>query len=300
MPLLQAITAHTAYLPGANNLGFIMTGDGGAIVIDTGMDKDTGRSIRKALDEARLSLLAIINTHHHADHIGGNAFLQNAYPQALTYAPKLEAALITNPILEPVYLHYGAAPYSALQSKWLMAKPSRVDQLIEGAQLNIAGIELDVIPLAGHSLQQIGIVYEAVCFAADGFFGPAVLAKHGIPYAQDVDGQRTALEYLRGRNEQYFLPGHGELTRHADLAEALDANQAAITLAMDTVYAALESPADLATIGARVRWALHLTMSGVPQYAIFLSVIAAHLTALERAGKAAPILEEHGIIWSRK
>ncbi len=300
MPLLHPITEHTAYIPGANNLGFITTAESGVIVIDTGMDKDTGRAIRKALDESRLSLLAIINTHHHADHIGGNAFLQSAYPQIRTYAPKLEAALITNPILEPVYLHYGAMPHVGLQTKWLMAKPSRVDQLIEDAQLDIAGISLEVIALPGHSLQQVGIVHDGVCFAADGFFGPAVLAKHGIPYAQDVDEQRATLEYLRGRSEQYFLPGHGDLSSRAELSEALNANLTAINLAAEAVYAALESPVDLPAVAAYVRRALKLNMTGVPQYAIFLSVIAAHLTALERAGKAAPYLDDHGIIWSRK
>ena len=176
----------------------------------------------------------------------------------------------------------------------------RVDQLIEDAQLDIAGISLEVIALPGHSLQQVGIVHDGVCFAADGFFGPAVLAKHGIPYAQDVDEQRATLEYLRGRSEQYFLPGYGDLSSRAELSEALNANLTAINLAAEAVYAALESPVDLPAVAAYVRRALKLNMTGVPQYAIFLSVIAAHLTALERAGKAAPYLDDHGIIWSRK
>ena len=50
MPLLQPIAGRAHYLPGGNNLGIVLTGDGGAIAIDTGLDKDTGRLIRKALD----------------------------------------------------------------------------------------------------------------------------------------------------------------------------------------------------------------------------------------------------------
>src|SRR5262245_39000936 len=98
--LLQQITPQTAYIPGANNLGVIMPGDGGAIVVDTGIDKDTGRLIRKALDEARLVLRAIICTHHHADHIGGNDFLLRNMPGVELIAPALEAALIEHPLLE--------------------------------------------------------------------------------------------------------------------------------------------------------------------------------------------------------
>ncbi len=59
MPLLQPIAGRAHYLPGSNNLGIVLTGDGGAIAIDTGLDKDTGRLLRKALDEARLTLRAI-------------------------------------------------------------------------------------------------------------------------------------------------------------------------------------------------------------------------------------------------
>ena len=58
MPLFQPITTHTAYIPGANNLGIVLTDDDGAIVIDTGLDRDTGRLVRRALDEARRQLRA--------------------------------------------------------------------------------------------------------------------------------------------------------------------------------------------------------------------------------------------------
>src|SRR5918911_4068818 len=105
MSLLQPIAGRASYIPGSNNLGVVTTGDGGAIAIDTGLDKDTGRLIRKALDEARLILRAIINTHHHADHIGGNDYLVRNLPGVEVYAPRLEAALIENPLLEPLYLN---------------------------------------------------------------------------------------------------------------------------------------------------------------------------------------------------
>ena len=179
--ILQPITAHTAYIPGANNLGMIMTPDGRAIVVDTGIDKDTGRLIRKALDEARLKLCAIICTHHHADHIGGNDFLLRNIPDIELLAPPLEAALIEHPILEPVYLSMGAQPIPALQTKWLMAKGARVTRLIGESTLEVAGLTLKVLPLPGHSLGQIGVSYDGVAFVADGFFGAAVLAKHGSP-----------------------------------------------------------------------------------------------------------------------
>jgi glyoxylase-like metal-dependent hydrolase (beta-lactamase superfamily II) len=297
MPLLQPIAGRAHYLPGANNLGIVLTDDGGAIAIDTGLDKDTGRLIRKALDEARLPLRAIVNTHHHADHIGGNDYLVRNLPNVVVYAPRLEAPLIENPLLEPIYLNMGAAPLAALRNKWLLAKGTPVDRIVEGERLLVAGVELEVIALPGHSIGQIGLAIDGVCFAADGFFGPAILQKHGIPYAHDVGAQLASLDRLAARAEMFYLPGHGDLIARDALEEALAANQAAIMRSTELVRAALAEPGELTAVARRVQAALGLSLAGIPQYAIFVSAVAAHLSYLEAQGQARVELADAGMVW---
>lgn len=299
MAILQPISDRAHYIPGANNLGVVLNGDGGAIAIDTGIDKDTGRLIRKALDEAGLKLVAIISTHHHADHIGGNDYLVRAYPGVAVCAPPLEAVLVAHPELEPIYLSGGAAPIPALRTKWLMAKGVPVSHLIDEAQFTIGGVTFAVVPLPGHSLNQIGLAVDGVCFAADGFFGPETLAKHGIPFAHDIGAQLTSLHRLASRDELFFLPGHGALAHHDALEATLAANEVAITRATQLVLDALTQPATLPVIGGRVQQAFGLAFAGMPQYAVFISAVAAHLTFLEARGLAQVALTGDGMVWER-
>ncbi|NOK64059.1 MAG: MBL fold metallo-hydrolase [Chloroflexi bacterium AL-W] len=299
MALLQQITERTFFVPGANNLGIITTNDGGAIAVDTGLDKDTGRLVRKALDEANLTLQAIISTHHHADHVGGNDYLLRNMPDVVVYAPRVEASLIEHPLLEPIYLNMGAQPLAALHNKWLMAKGSPVHHLIDDKQIEVAGVWFDILALPGHSINQIGVAFDGVCFVADGFFGPAILEKHGIPYAHDVHAQLTSFDSILQRGEHCFLPGHGDLLERDSLAHVIAVNRSAVERSSQMVYAALGESGDLFAVARRVQQAMELRLAGIPHFAIFVSAVAAHLTYLEVEGLVHIVFDERGMIWQR-
>jgi glyoxylase-like metal-dependent hydrolase (beta-lactamase superfamily II) len=114
---LRQITPGAYYLPSATNLGVVATPDSGAVLIDTGQDADQARRLLKACEAIGLTPRAIINTHAHADHFGGNEYLSRK-TSAPICAPPFEEAFITYPYLEPFYLFSGAHPIRPLQTTW--------------------------------------------------------------------------------------------------------------------------------------------------------------------------------------
>ena len=190
------LKGNTYYIDSAVNIGLISDDNGRTIIIDTGLDDDMGRRILKFMRDQNLTPSAIINTHSHADHCGGNNFIvkRTSIP---VYATYFEKQLIECPLLEPFYL-FSASPLKEMKNKFLMAKESNVNHIIEEGEIEIQGIPLKIIPLFGHSPGMIGVAsYDNVLFVGDAFFSPYILDKHGLGYFTDIKNTLKSLEYLK-------------------------------------------------------------------------------------------------------
>ncbi|MBI1801983.1 MAG: MBL fold metallo-hydrolase, partial [Chloroflexi bacterium] len=119
---LQPLADRIFYLPNVVNIGIVAlapdhsrglapgpVGGGRALLIDSGLDADYGKAARKACEALRLKPVAVINTHAHADHFGGNDYLARNCGVRV-YAPAFEEAIMRYPELEPTYLFNGAYP----------------------------------------------------------------------------------------------------------------------------------------------------------------------------------------------
>ena len=65
---LVKLRGHTYYIPGATNVGVYRYKNGFCTLVDTGLDKTTGKKILEVLDDNNLKVKYIINTHGHPDH----------------------------------------------------------------------------------------------------------------------------------------------------------------------------------------------------------------------------------------
>lgn len=289
-------------LPGAVNSGLVET-DSGLLVVDTGLDRGAANRIVRAAEALGRPLVAILNTHAHADHHGGNAQLVRRLGIPV-YAPAVEEAVIREPRYEPVYLFGGAEPVGALVNKFLQAEPSPVDHVVHpGASVTIDGRTLEIVDLGGHSLAQVGVLTEGgpeggVLFAADSFFGTDALARHGVPFLVDAERMWASLQRLADYRPAWYVPGHGEPVddiRHATFS----ANFAALGLAFEWLGERLRAvPAGTEELLVEFAAAMGMRLTDPTTYVLNRTTLLGFLAAMERKGSVRVVIEGGRWLWA--
>jgi hydroxyacylglutathione hydrolase len=172
------------------------------LIFDPGFEP---RQIVDYLERQSLSPAAILCTHGHSDHIGGNAALKKRWPECPLLIGVGDAAKLTDP-----QLNLSAAFGVALVS------PPADRTLEEGEQFEGAGLALEVLATPGHSAGHVVFVCKQV--TPWRVFGGDVLFRGGVGRTDFFDGDAEALR--RSIHEKLFtlpddtivLPGHGPAT----------------------------------------------------------------------------------------
>ncbi len=282
------------YLAGGVNCGVVQTPDLGCLIIDTGNSEDSGKKLLKGCKELNLEPRAIINTHSHADHYGGNAYLVE-HLEIPVYAPIFEESILHYPLLEPMYLWSGARAHRELHNKFLLASASPAKVLNEPGKRKIAGLELILLEVAGHAHMQFAVQVEDVLFAADAVFGEAILEKHPLAFMVDIQNAKDAIETIRHSKANVVVPGHGQPT--TNINALCDANQAALERASQAVLSACSDVGTTPEILERVCAMLEIEMPDLTRYVLNQTAVLAHLTYLEEQGLITHQIIRNKLIW---
>ena len=295
---LVHVKGDTYYLDGAAKIGVIRNAvnPSRSVVVDTGIDDDAGRRLMKIMQENGMGVGVIINTHSHADHCGGNDIIKSRTGCAV-YAPPFEKGIIEYPELEPFYL-YSAYPLKELDTKFLKAKGTTVDHVLEPGHLNIEGIELDIVPLYGHSPGMTGVATaDNVLFAGDAFFSKDILEKHGLPYFTGIGESISTLESMKSMGYDYYVPSHGEAL--TDPVETLDANIGLLKAIMGQLKDICSKALDREEITAHMIGKYGVKQT-IPQYYLAVSTVSAFLSYMANEGMLAVVFEDNKLKFLRK
>ncbi len=274
---LIQVSDSTYYVQSPAKIGLVKLNSKDACLIDSGNDKEAGRKVRQILDANGWSLKAIYNTHSHADHIGGNQYLQ-AQTGCKVYAKGAECDFVNHPILEPVSLYAGCPP-KELRHKFLMAQPSEAEPLTDG----VLPEGFSIIPLPGHSMDMVGYrTADDVVFLADCLSSKATLEKYGIPFIHDVGAYISTLEAVEKMEARMFIPAHADPAEDISGLARLNIDKA-VEIG-EKIIGICSEPSSFEDILRKLFIQYGLTMT-LEQYVLIGSTVRSYLSWMMDGGK---------------
>ena len=298
MALVQ-LGERAAAIPGGVNVGVLRAPDG-IVLVDTGLNDTNAKKALKSIREATGGeVVAILTTHAHADHFGGNATVVKR-TGARVFAPAIDEAVLRYPILQPALLFGGADPLDALRGTFLLADASPVDTVIEPGRLEVAGLEMEVVPLAGHSPNQVGFLVDGVFYCADVVLPESILAKYRIPYLYALSDHMRSLESALAVPCSVAVAGHGPiLTSRTDLSSLVGINRLLVEVVMERILGFAGEGGTAEELLALLLRSFDAPVADAPGFYLLQPTMFAFLAHLEREGQLRHEIRDGKSIWSR-
>lgn len=312
---LSQLSRHVFHLKMPTNTGIIAlpSEPGGTeiYIIDTGNNETTGKRILDFVGKTfrNAHIKAILNTHSHADHCGGNSYIA-AQTGCGIWASKGEAVLLECPDIE-TQLIWGGTPIHDIRSQFLLAKPCTVTRVFDGEETirlpcppentGNSSLSVRVISLPGHCVDQTGFLVTdtdgtRVMFAGDVLSGRNVIKNYWIQYLLDETKTKESLRKISLVEADAYIPGHGEAT--GDVESLAELNMLAILETENMILDELRSPKTMEDILKAVadRNGIQLRTS---QFCLIGSTLRSYITGLYEAGKITFAIADNKMVWKR-
>lgn len=293
--MIQQLSERVYVLPGGTNIGVALANDGRAVLIDSGLNDTPARKVlRFVRDELKTEVAAIINTHGHADHFGGNAWLVKR-TGARVYAPDLDEMTLRHPLMQPIMLYGGADPVDAIRTSFLVADAGPVDGIVVAGMNSIAGISFEAVPLGGHSMNQFGYVIGGAFFCADVVFPSVTLQKYPIPYLYGLTEHLQALEHAKTISCDHVVPGHGPILD--SIGELVSENQTVIEAVIGNLLTIIDRPLLADEICRELFKQMSIGMPDAQAYFLLRPTVQAYLAHLDRIGAIESAMQDYSVVW---
>lgn len=295
---INMITDNIGMITGHTNIGILLDKKDNfcnIYIVDTGQNADDGKQILDNIDkyakgEGKLKnyrIYMILNTHAHADHAGGNYYVQSQ-TQCKIATSSCENAVLNDQRLS-VVLVCGTIPVSQMSSDFYQAKKTNADTILYAGQtLLLSTLEICVVDLPGHSLEQIGflvkdtVANKKVLFLGDAIFGRKNIGRYWIPYIYDIDCFMQTLQKICTIESDYYLPSHGDITTSIDAVSEL--NMIALLETQDAILHTLQTPRTQEEV-IKIICDLNSLDTPLGQYLMIASTLRSFLNCLSNSGK---------------
>jgi len=165
-------------------------GSSDALVVDASEEGP----VAEALGKLGLNPVAILATHHHVDHVGGNVGMLKRYPSLRVFGYASDRGRI----------------------------PEQTDFLDDGQQFDAAGIGVKALHIPGHTLGAVAYVAEGAAFTGDTLFAAGCGRLFEGTAAQMYESLNLKLGALPDDTKVYC--GHEYTVSNLRFAETLEPN----------------------------------------------------------------------------
>ncbi len=299
MGILIPLDERVWVIPGGVNIGVLANGDGQIVLVDTGLSESSAKKALKVVrEEIGGEVVAVLTTHAHADHFGGNATVVKR-TGAVVHAPVFDEAVLRYPSLQPAFLFGGADPLDTLRGNFLLADPSPVDHIVEPGPHEIAGIGVEAVPLYGHSPGQLGYLAGDVFFCADVVLPANVLDNYRIPYLFSLTDHLAALERAREVPHRVAVSGHGPILDDGQLAGVIELNAALVQRVAEAMLELVATPRSAEAILEGILQRFGAPVADAPSFYLLHPTVFAFLSHLHRSGEIGHEIRAGRSLWAR-
>ncbi len=273
---LEQVGPQSYYINCPAKIGIFAQSEREVYLIDSGNDKEAAKKVLKIADSRGWSIKGILNTHSNADHIGGNAFIQNKIGCPV-FGSGIEADFTRHPILEPSFL-YGGYPCKDLRNKFLMAKESIVTDFSSPEFPK----EVEIIPLPGHFFDMVGFrTPDNTVFLADCVSSRTTLEKYGVTFIYDVAAYLETLSNIEELKADIFIPSHAAPCN--DISELAEINRQKVYEIELVIKTICDTPKTTDDIISEIFRRFNLTMT-IEQYVLVGSTVRSYLSWMKDRG----------------
>lgn len=294
---LTKIKGNTYYIQAPTNIGVYTFKNKSCLIIDSGINNSAARKIDEVLIQNGFAVRYIINTHNHIDHSGGNLHIVSEHTGCTVYASEKEKLYMENQELGNSML-CSASPIKIFEKS---SKPLSVNYVLDYGTNKIGDEKIEIIPLPGHSIEQIGVITpEKVCFTGDSVFSREIIQKYSIPVLYDISESLKTLEYAKEIDADYFVISHSpSVIERDEFLKVVDLNIENIHKYADQILELLDQPMSREDIVENISILNDLSLN-FKEYHLCFSTISAFITYFYENGLIDYSIEDGKLYYFKK